>query len=239
MRKLTLRVLSGADRGRVFRELRTPMTIGREEGNTIQLNDERVSRYHVKIQDDDGRLVVTDLESTNGTRVNGHSCNLKILRFGDTIAIGRSVLLVGTREQIAGEWFSDSPPPSVRGDRSDRVHLEKGDLESWDNHGQYSTGIVARSSDSSRYEIAIPRGLSPAQMAELSELLDNIHKAMRGLLDRGTVQEDSCKVIVDSKSWQSLLELQSEISMLIRKIEDPPDHSPPDQLPPNIDTGSA
>jgi len=88
MHKLTLRVLSGADRGRVFRELHTPMTIGREEGNTIQLNDERVSRFHVKIQDDDGRLVVTDLESTNGTRINGQPCNLKILRFGDTIAIG-------------------------------------------------------------------------------------------------------------------------------------------------------
>jgi len=32
---ITLRVLDGADRGRTFQSLNTPVTIGREEGNTI------------------------------------------------------------------------------------------------------------------------------------------------------------------------------------------------------------
>jgi len=36
MSKLTLRVMKGSDRGRVFAELTPPITIGREEGNTIQ-----------------------------------------------------------------------------------------------------------------------------------------------------------------------------------------------------------
>ena len=63
MQSITLRVISGADRGKVFSELSTPVTIGREEGNAVQLNDERISRYHVKIQEDDGRLVVTDLDT--------------------------------------------------------------------------------------------------------------------------------------------------------------------------------
>ena len=56
MNGITIRVLDGADRGRVFQNLAPPITIGREEGNTIQLNDERVSRYHVKIQEDHQRL---------------------------------------------------------------------------------------------------------------------------------------------------------------------------------------
>ena len=224
MHVLTLRVLSGADRGRIFRELRTPMTIGREEGNSIQLNDERVSRCHVKIQEDGGRLVVTDLESTNGTRVNGHLCSLKILRLGDTIAIGRSVLLVGTYEQIAGEWFNDDPV-SGRGKSFD---FEKGDLESLGND-PYSTGFYdSRSTDSARLEIAIPRGLSPGQSAELRDLLDHIHNGMRVVLDSGVVQEDSRKVIVDPKSWQSMLALQGDIGELIRIIENPPDHPPRD-----------
>jgi len=47
---ITLRILDGADRGRVFGDLMPPVTIGREEGNSIQLNDERVSRFHLKIQ---------------------------------------------------------------------------------------------------------------------------------------------------------------------------------------------
>ena len=102
MADVTLRVLDGADRGRCYEHLPTPVTIGREEGNTVQLNDERISRFHIKIQEDQGKLVLTDLESTNGTRVNGEDVQLRILRFGDVIALGRSVLLYGTREQIVG-----------------------------------------------------------------------------------------------------------------------------------------
>ncbi len=102
MADVTLRVLDGADRGRVYERLPTPVTIGREEGNIVQLNDERISRYHIKIQEDGGKLVLTDLESTNGTRVNGEDVQLRILRFGDVIAVGRSVLLYGTKDQIVG-----------------------------------------------------------------------------------------------------------------------------------------
>src|SRR5436190_7428 len=77
MTGITIRVLDGADRGRVFQNLNPPITIGREEGNTIQLNDERISRYHVKIQEDHERLVITDLESTNGTKVNNEDVQLR------------------------------------------------------------------------------------------------------------------------------------------------------------------
>ena len=102
MHTITLRVLDGADRGRVFDNLEPPVTIGREEGNTIQLNDERISRFHVKVQEDNGRLVLTDLDSTNGTKVNGEDMQLRILRFGDMVSVGRSVLLFGSRDEIAG-----------------------------------------------------------------------------------------------------------------------------------------
>ncbi|HEX3870706.1 MAG TPA: FHA domain-containing protein, partial [Pirellulales bacterium] len=93
---ITLRVLDGADRGRIFSNLPTPVTIGREEGNSVQLNDERVSRFHLKIQEDQDKLVLTDLESTNGTKVNGENIQLRILRHGDIVAVGRSVLLFGS-----------------------------------------------------------------------------------------------------------------------------------------------
>ncbi len=93
MAQITLRVLDGADRGQVYDSIPTPVTIGREEGNTVQLNDERISRFHIKIQEDHDKVVLTDLESTNGTRVNGEETQLRILRYGDVINVGRSVLL--------------------------------------------------------------------------------------------------------------------------------------------------
>src|SRR5215218_4634982 len=102
MTRVTLRVLDGADRGQIFEELEAPVTIGREEGNSVQLNDERISRFHIKIQEDQGKLVLTDLESTNGTRVNGEDVQLRILQFGDVVSVGRSVLLYGTKDQIVG-----------------------------------------------------------------------------------------------------------------------------------------
>jgi len=101
MALITLRVIDGADRGHVYADVPIPLTIGREEGNAIQLNDERVSRFHIKIQEDQNKIVLADLESTNGTKVNGESVQLWILRPGDVISIGRSVLVFGSREEIA------------------------------------------------------------------------------------------------------------------------------------------
>ena len=97
MALITLQILDGADRGRMFQNIPTPITIGREEGNTIQLNDERISRYHLKIQEDQDKIVLTDLDSTNGTKVNGDEMQLRILRHGDLISLGRSVLLFGSK----------------------------------------------------------------------------------------------------------------------------------------------
>src|ERR1700676_3208990 len=101
MNTVTLQVLEGVDKGRVFRDLPTPLTIGREEGNVLRLNDERVSRFHAKIQSDNGEIILTDLESTNGTRVNGNVIQIRRLRAGDQIGLGRSILLYGSDQEIA------------------------------------------------------------------------------------------------------------------------------------------
>src|SRR5437763_10237263 len=100
MAKVTFQVLEGVDKGRVFREMTTPVTIGREEGNVLRLNDERVSRFHAKVQADNGEVILTDLESTNGTRVNGAVVQIRRLRAGDRINVGRSLLLFGSEQEI-------------------------------------------------------------------------------------------------------------------------------------------
>src|SRR5271167_396556 len=98
---VTFQILEGIDKGRVFRDLPLPITIGREEGNLLRLNDERVSRFHAKIQVDSDDFILTDLESTNGTRVNGTVVQIRRLRHGDRVAVGRSLLLFGSNEEIA------------------------------------------------------------------------------------------------------------------------------------------
>jgi pSer/pThr/pTyr-binding forkhead associated (FHA) protein len=100
MTTITFQVIEGVDKGRIFRDLPVPVTIGREEGNIVRLNDERVSRFHAKVQLDDADIILTDLESTNGTRVNGNVIQIRRLRVGDRITVGRSLLLFGSSEQI-------------------------------------------------------------------------------------------------------------------------------------------
>src|SRR6202163_2662115 len=97
---VTFQVLEGIDKGRIFRDLNTPVTIGREEGNLLRLNDERVSRFHAKVQHDSGEIILTDLESTNGTRVNGNVVQIRRLRPGDRVGVGRSLLLYGSEQEI-------------------------------------------------------------------------------------------------------------------------------------------
>src|SRR4029077_11629915 len=108
MPSVTFQVVDGIDKGRTFRELPTPVTIGREEGNVLRLNDERVSRFHAKVQLDDSDYILTDLESTNGTRVNGAVVQIRRLRFGDRVGVGRSVLLFGSNEQIASRMIAQT-----------------------------------------------------------------------------------------------------------------------------------
>src|SRR5436189_6268856 len=110
MPPITFQVLEGIDKGRVFRELVTPVTIGREEGNVLRLNDERVSRFHAKVQFDSGEYILTDLESTNGTRINGNVVQIRRLRPGDRIHLGRSLLLFGSNEEIAARMATLGGP---------------------------------------------------------------------------------------------------------------------------------
>ena len=98
MPSIALQILEGQERGKTYSDLTMPITIGREEDNAIRLNDERASRLHARIQIDDDRVILTDLESTNGTEVNGHSVKMTVLQSGDRIKIGRSLLMYWSGE---------------------------------------------------------------------------------------------------------------------------------------------
>jgi hypothetical protein len=221
MADVTLRVLDGADRGRVFERLPTPVTIGREEGNSVQLNDERISRFHIKIQEDQGKLVLTDLESTNGTRVNGEDARLRLLRFGDVIAVGRSVLLYGTREQIAGRL------DELKGNGLEMTgELDPSKLQ---QHGDSSLDFEVRwgASENLHSTLHIPAppelpvGLSPGQAAQLSEMLEYLHLQSRTLVQSITFPEGKKDVAIDIHQWQELLDLQAQLAEYLRKIGEP------------------
>jgi hypothetical protein len=219
---VTIRILDGADRGRLYEDVPTPVTIGREEGNDIQLADERVSRFHLKIQEDQDKVVLTDLDSTNGTKVNGDDTHLRILRFGDMITVGRSVLLYGSQEQIAKRLASlrDSEPDNlgtISGDVASEEELGPSlDFELGWSGATGSQAILHRLSPPE-----LPERLGPCQAAQLSELLEYLHIRIRGLLETVQVDNKKGRVTLDERQWQNLLDLQSRLATYLRSIGRP------------------
>jgi FHA domain-containing protein len=70
------------------------LTIGRGSDNGLVIHDSRISRHHARLQARRGTLVLTDLGSTNGSRVNGERVDEVVLGEGDEIELGDTVLVV-------------------------------------------------------------------------------------------------------------------------------------------------
>jgi pSer/pThr/pTyr-binding forkhead associated (FHA) protein len=85
---------AGAQNGSRF-SLDSEMTIGRAAGCSIPLDDNFASQLHARVFMVDHHPYVEDLDSTNGTLVNGQSISTQVpLNKGDRIAIGGAVLEV-------------------------------------------------------------------------------------------------------------------------------------------------
>ncbi|MCS6850876.1 MAG: FHA domain-containing protein [Gemmataceae bacterium] len=232
MAVVTLQVVEGVDRGRVFRNVSTPVTIGREEGNSIRLSDERVSRFHAKVQEDNGKIILTDLASTNGTRVNNRVVEVTFLRPGDRISLGRSVLLFGSDEEISARVRSTggTPPDSwlagLEPRESSTVRSSPfGPVLNQDDMGfDLSQGIqsVEGKPHLGRQPLPpMPEKLSPAQVASLSEIFDLLHRAFSASIQDLTFSDDGDQVVVGFADWQKLQTIQTLLARYLRAVTDP------------------
>lgn len=224
---VTFQVLDGLERGQVFANLPTPITLGREEDNDIRLNDERVSRFHAKVQAHSGQVILTDLESTNGTRVNGHPVKMRVLQAGDQILIGRCLLVFGHPNELTNEEDSTSSRLSAHANQGDRtVSLDKQDVE---------FGVGGGDWDGLPFDLvedlfpngppSLPAGLSALQSAQMSDVVAYAHsRLMRVLLAaREEFDSDSDGSIVLSKAtWRQLQRLELHLSQYLEQISDPP-----------------
>ncbi|MGI6217184.1 MAG: FHA domain-containing protein, partial [Coriobacteriales bacterium] len=87
-------VLVNARTGDVYHLENDNILIGREESCDISIPDASISRAHARMSlDNMGSWTITDLNSTNGTSVNGHKVDDAKLHFGDQITLGTTILL--------------------------------------------------------------------------------------------------------------------------------------------------
>src|SRR2546428_247896 len=94
---------SGPLKGEIVTLADEEISIGRESSNQLCIANSSVSRRHCVISKEKGRYKISDLQSLNGTFVNGTQVNQRLLDHGDQIKVGDSVFLFLLDE-------SDVPP---------------------------------------------------------------------------------------------------------------------------------
>lgn len=99
----------GAERRETFET--TELTVGRVQGNELMLPKGNVSKRHARLLYRDGRFIVTDLNSTNGTYVNRRRITqATIVREGDRIYVGDFVLRIELAGGADADAQAEAPP---------------------------------------------------------------------------------------------------------------------------------
>jgi len=223
MKTVTFQVLEGVDKGRLFRDLPVPVTIGREEGNILRLNDERVSRFHAKVQLDNEDVILTDLDSTNGTRINGNPVQIRRLRPGDRVGIGRSVLMFGTNEEIAARAAAEKA--ANKNAALPQSKTVPGDITAG---GSQALDLNAEEDEADRFWAAVeehlpalPTKLSPSQAARVAELLDFLHRGLTSALYDLRPTDEGTAVTIPYPEWQKIQAVQMLLARYLRGVADP------------------
>ncbi|TAK35290.1 MAG: DUF2662 domain-containing protein [Chloroflexota bacterium] len=76
-----------------------PFSVGRALDNDVVVDDRRVSRHHVQIREMNQRYFLVDLDSTNGTFVNGERVTRCVLKDKDVISLGGMQVVLSTQGQ--------------------------------------------------------------------------------------------------------------------------------------------
>ena len=85
-------VIRGPNEGNWYGLSKRTLTGGRDPVNAIQIASPKVSRKHFQLRYQEGLYLITDLKSHNGLYINGSKVQEALLKEGDHIQVGDTVL---------------------------------------------------------------------------------------------------------------------------------------------------
>jgi predicted component of type VI protein secretion system len=106
-------IIKGIDEGKQIDLAEPVISVGRDASNQCRLHDTEVSRRHAEFRQVGGDYQLVDVGSANGTFINNQKVTEAILRSGDHILIGQSILVYLTGRTTDGE----------PGDLADRISM--------------------------------------------------------------------------------------------------------------------
>jgi pSer/pThr/pTyr-binding forkhead associated (FHA) protein len=128
--QVSLKVLSGNHEGKVIHIKDEKFFVGRSDSCQLRPKSESVSRRHCAIVQKDGRVLLLDLKSRNGTFVNEKQLSpdkAKILKSGDKIRIGQLEFEIAIEVGLANV---KKPEVSSVKEAADRMSEQKSTLDS-------------------------------------------------------------------------------------------------------------
>ncbi|HXQ24777.1 MAG TPA: FHA domain-containing protein [Candidatus Acidoferrales bacterium] len=78
------------------------VSIGRSPDNGLVIDNPAISHYHARVFNEEGRLMLEDFGSLNGTFVNGQRVKMVTLKPGDSVAIGKHTIIVSDSRDLDG-----------------------------------------------------------------------------------------------------------------------------------------
>ena len=107
LRRAMLKVKAGPDQGMQIQVARSRITIGRSGVNDMTLSDTSVSGTHIELVLGDKGVVVHDLDSTNGTMVNGVRVREAYVEPGSVISIGKTDVEIVAADEVEIPLYRD------------------------------------------------------------------------------------------------------------------------------------
>ena len=231
----SLFVIQGLNRGARYDLARhnVAMSIGREAGNFVQVDDNEVSRRHAEIRRVGEGFVVGDLKSSNGTYLNDSRIERAELANGDRIRIGRTILVFAQDGDAFDIGAVEILPPAAAGDGSRIVRSMREDDSivmaapedpqgRWLSRARSNVQVMYRTAlaveDTTYYSAMVQSerlaGVGQT-IATVSHHIKNILQGIRGgayLVDMGLENGDE---VVLRKGWDIVRRNQDKISSLV------------------------
>jgi len=92
------------------------VSIGRSPDNGLVIDNPAVSHYHARVFNEEGRLMLEDFGSLNGTFVNGQRVKMVTLKPGDSVAIGKHTIVVTDSREVRASSldYDQARPPAPK-----------------------------------------------------------------------------------------------------------------------------
>jgi len=149
------------------------LTVGRDEGNDIVIDNLAVSGLHARIDKTGDTFIVTDLQSTNGTFVNDRKITAHKLQHKDKIIIGKHLLFFAlSKQEQEKSKTADLDKTMILDTSKQRELLEKqpGKKEAEKASERGKVGVISFIDGSDQGEIRLDKKLTKIGKAETSEV---------------------------------------------------------------------